>query len=1417
MTLPTDFHPATRAWFSTRFGTPTPAQGQAWPVLRDKDAALIAAPTGSGKTLAAFLAAIDELVREAVAGRLRDETRVLYVSPLKALSNDVHANLDEPLEGIDAALRALDLPGHGIRAAVRTGDTPPAEREAQKRLPPHILVTTPESLYILLTSDKGRRMLKTVATVIVDEIHALAPNKRGAHLALSLARLELVTGRPVHRIGLSATQKPVELVARFLMGDAATPCRIVDSGHKRERDLALELPRSPLGALMAAEVWGEIYDRIAEWSDEHRTLLVFANQRRLVERIARFVGERIGAEAVAAHHGSLAREQRLDAEQRLKAGRLKVMVATASLELGIDIGDVELVVQLGSPRSIATFLQRVGRANHSVGGVPKARLIPLSRDDLVECTALLDAVRAGELDSLRIPEAPVDVLAQQLIAEVACGERGEAELLAMARSAWPYRELSDEGFQAVLAMLAEALTTPRGRRKALIHRDEVHAIVKPREGTRLAAVTNGGAIPDLFDYQVILEPEGLNIGTLNEDFAFESVAGDIFQLGNHSYRILKVEQGKVRVADAAGQPPTLPFWLGEAPGRADELSAAVSALRGALSERLKTEAREAVYAWAAERYALDLPAAVQLVDYLAEAEAALGALPTQDCLVLERFFDEVGDQHLVLHSPYGSRVNRAWGLALRKRFCRQFNFELQAAALNDAIILSLGSTHSFALDEVARYLHPDTARAILIQALFDAPLFGTRWRWNATTALAVLRFRGGKRVPAQWQRSEAEDLVALVFPDQLACLENIQGEREVPDHPLVRQTITDCLTEAMDIAGLEAVLKRLWAGEIRVLARDLSAPSVLSHEIVGARPYAFLDDGEAEERRTLNINTTRFAAPEDAQRLSRLDPDAIAKVRAEAWPEFFDAESLHEALVLLGLMTETELAGHQAALAELAAAHRAASFSLADGMTVHAAAERWAAVEALHPRAAGLLAAVGSASRRAWSAEEAAIELMRSRLECLGPVTAEVLFRDMGLSERAGLAALFALEQEGFALRGTFTGADEEWCERGLLARMHRYTLKRMRDQIRPVSAARFLRFLQDWHHLGEARVEGEGGMLAALDLLEGWQAAAGAWEHELLAGRVLGFLPVDLDRLCTSGAVAWLRLNAPGQAKAGALATTPIAVLGRDRLPPWRRAAGLPDADALELGHSARRVHETLKAHGASFFDDLVADSGLLRTQVEEGLSELAATGLAHADSYTGLRALVTPQAKRPRFGGAGRAPIMGIAAAGRWSLLRRLPEVEESTRFSLPLDALEAIARALLRRYGVVFRALLAREDNLPPWRDLLYVLRRLEARGEVRGGRFVAGFAGEQYALAEAWGLLKKEPAEGRGQLLSISAVDPLNLVGILVPGTKVPALPGNRILFRDGAVVAVLIAGETQYLSPADSAEQWAWTAALRRRA
>jgi len=1411
------FHPAVAAWFRRTFAAPTIAQVRAWAALHGERHVLVAAPTGSGKTFAAFLAALDALVREGLATGLRDETRVLYVSPLKALSNDIQRNLDGPLKGIRDELRAAGLPDVEIRALVRSGDTSAAERVGMRRRAPHIVVTTPESLYILLTSQSGRRMLADVRTVIVDEIHAIAGNKRGTHLALSLERLEALRSNPLQRnplrrIGLSATQKPLEEIAQFLLGcgpGAAPGCTIVDQGHLRNLDLALELPSSPLEPVMSGEVWSEVYDRLAGLVERHHTTIVFVNTRRLVERVSRHLAERLGEAVVAAHHGSLSKERRLDAEQRLKRGELRVLVATASLELGIDVGEVDLVCQIGSTRSIGALLQRVGRAGHAVGGTSKGRLFPLSRDELVECVALLDAVRRGELDRLQIPDNALDVLAQQLVAEVANGEWPIAALFTLVRRAYPFRNLPEPDFAACIDMLADGFDTRHGRRGALLHRDAINGVVRPRKGARLTALTSGGAIPDNADYRVVLEPAALVVGSVNEDFAVESLQGDVFQLGNISYRILRIERGTVRVEDAQGQPPSIPFWLGEAPGRSAELSASVARLKAQIEQGLgpvgEPLEHSAAYRWLREAVGLDAVAADQLLQYLGAGLAALGVLPTLATIVFERFFDASGGAQLVIHSAFGSRVNRAWGLALRKRFCRNFNFELQAAATEDHIVLSLTHAHCFDLPEVARYLHSRSVHEVLVQALCTAPMFGVRWRWVAGIALTLPRFRGGRKIPPQIARMNAEDLLAAIFPDQVACAENRAGAIEIPEHPLVAQAIRDCLEEAMDLHALQMLLHGLESGAIRVVTRDLTQPSPLALEALTARPYAYLDDAPLEERRTQAVMARTWLDRAAAADLGRLDPAAIARVRAEAWPDAATADELHDALTWMGFMTESEARRHPdwpALLVGLESDGRVLRVSVGA-----ATPPLWLAAE-----------------RRAWfepqvpASASALIEILRGRLEALGPVSAADLAAPLGLAPTDADAALAVLQTEGFAMRGEFTSGlgtlpatTPEWCERRLLARVHRYTIKRLRAEIEPVPARDFLRFLFVWQRVqAAARSPGSDAVAAVLTQLEGFEAPAAAWETEILPSRVAEYEPEWLDDQGRAGRSVWTRLAAPGGDPARGAAPvrgTPIVLLARRQVAHWSSLTR-----TFEPGHlssRARAVVDTLGVHGASFFEEITDYSRLLQAEAEAALAELVAVGLVNCDSFAGLRALLVPNAQRAHAGGGSRRKrrrsLLQMADAGRWALVRKPPTGPAGSRDA----AVETVVRSLLRRWGVIFWKLLLREaDWLPPWRELLQCCRRLEARGEVRGGRFVAGFAGEQFALPEAIGSLRdvRRGDDGR-DYVAVCAADPLNLIGILTPGPRLASVCANRLLFRDGIPVASQAAGEVRWLVPVAPADEW----------
>jgi ATP-dependent Lhr-like helicase len=1281
------FHPTVARWFREKLGEPTAPQKDGWPLIRDGRHVLIAAPTGTGKTLAAFLHAIDMLLRQ--GERLRDQTQVLYISPLKALSNDVQKNLEAPL----AELRAMDPSLPEVRVFVRTGDTEQSKRAAMTKRPPHVLVTTPESLYILLTSAGGRRMLSTVKTVIVDEIHAVTGSKRGSHLALSLERLEALVGS-FQRIGLSATQKPLADVGRFLVG-AGRECALVDCGHLREIDVAIEVPPSPLETVCSHETWGEIYERIAELVRGHKTTLVFVNTRKLAERVSGRLAEILGEEKVSSHHGSLSKERRLDAETKLKAGKLRALVATASLELGLDIGDVDLVVQIGTTWSIATLLQRVGRAGHGVGRTPKGRVFPLTQDELVAAIALVDAVLRRDLDRTPIPDGPLDILAQQVVAACAAGEWKEDELFATLRRAWPYRELARKDFDAVVALHTAG-------RASLLHRDAVGGRLMATKRARLVAVTCGGAIPDVADYRVLLEPEGTYIGNVHEDFAVESNGGDVFQLGTTSWRILRVEPGIVRVADAKGAIPNIPFWIAEAPARTRELAAATASTREEM------------------RDTPDVPRAAftQAKDYVDSGRQALGTVPTQKRVVLERFFDETGGMQLVLHAPFGGRINRAWGLALRKRFCRGFGFELQAAATEDAILLSLSPQHSFALEEVFDYLHPNYAEHVLVQALLAAPMFEARWRWNVQRALVVERFRSGKRVPAPLLRMRSDDQLMAAFPQALACPETLpSGDLEVPmDHPLVRQTIDDCLREAMDVDGFLGVLRGLKDGSIERVAVDTTEPSPFARGILNANPYAFLDDAPLEERRTQAVQSRRGLSPRQADTLGALDPDAVRRVREEAWPQPESADEVHEALLWMGYVTLDEAPTWAAWLAELAAAGRVVK----DG-------ERWFAVEA----------------------SRAGKAVLRGRLEALGPLV---------LDDDASRGVLVELEREGVVLRARLDGKDA-WCDRRLLARIHRYTIERLRREIEPVSAAQFLRFLAAWQHATDDRkLEGPRGVADVVAKLAGFEVPAASWEASVLPARVRGYRREWLDQLTLSGEVAWGRMWGGG---ASAIRTTPVCLVPRADLAAWTSLA--PPTDATSLSESARPVYDALVVHGAMFPQEMAHRTRLLPSQVDAALSELVGRGLVTCDSFGGLRALIVPPSRR-------RQPI---AVVGRWSLFRReAPAVEADAEF---------VARALLRRTGVVFRRTIEREKQPVPWRDLVRVLRRMELAGHVRGGRFVAGFAGEQYALPEAVVLLRQTRRDEKKDAAptTVSAADPLNFVGILTPDERVASTTRRRV--------------------------------------
>ncbi|MFN0198433.1 MAG: DEAD/DEAH box helicase [Planctomycetaceae bacterium] len=1424
----TPFHPLIEQWFSSHFAAPTEPQQQGWPFIADGRHTLIAAPTGSGKTLTAFLAVIDRLLKDSLTGNLTEEgIRVIYVSPLRALSNDMHRNLSVPLAEI-SELQREQYPGtEPIRVGLRTGDTTQSERAKLIRHPPHILVTTPESLYLLLTSPRGRERLRTAETLIVDEIHALIRDKRGSHLALSIERLESLCGRPLQRIGLSATQKPLTRVANFLMGNESDhDCQIVNVGHSRQLDLDIEVPPSELSAVCAHEQWAEVYQRLIELIESHRSTVIFVNTRRMAERLTHQLTERLGEDVVSSHHGSLSVKYRHRTEQRLKRGELKAVVATASLELGIDVGYIDLVVQIGSPRSISTFLQRIGRSGHSLGLIPKGRLFALTRDELMESAALIRAVRCGVLDAVVVPEEPLDVLAQQIVAEVSCQEWESDRLFALYRRAWPYRRLSREDFDRIIDMLSEGLTPRAGRQHVFLHHDQVAGRLRARPSARFSAVSNAGAIPETGAYRVVAEPEMTVVGSVDEDFAVESMAGDVFLLGNTSWKIMYVRGGDVVVSDAHGAAPSIPFWLGEGLGRTVELSQEVSRLRTDLEQRLNDI--PAAIAWLQEECGLSLSAAEQLANYAAAQQAAIGLLPTREKIVFERFFDESGGMQLVIHAPYGAAINRAWGYALRKRFCRSFNFELQATADDDGIILSLGPQHSFPIEELFPILNRNNAQDLLEQAILDQPIFHVRWRWNVTRALLVLRSKMGKKIPPALQRFRAEDLLTAVFPIITACRENVTGDIKLPDHPLVEQTMFDCLHESCDIDGLHLALEAIERGDVILLARDTREPSPFSYELLNSNPYAFLDGGEIQERRARAVATRRSLQVDDVRDLGWLDPVAIEQVRQEATPLIRNADELHDTLLSRIVLPDFELtASERDLMSELLTSGRATRLP---PQPMWVATERLPAAMAIFPEShAEPEVTLPPRIRTDWSKSEAIQTLLRGLMETCGPITASAIAERVSIPLNSIAANLEALEAEGHVLRGHYSRPDptwnsddaeqqtdetiqqppleKEWCHRRLLARIHRLTMDGLRREIEPVSVDVYLRCLFRLHGVSHGyKRAGTSGLFEVVGMLQGWDLPLICWERDILPTRLENYQPQWLDELCMTGEVGWARLFPPAlavdRAKPVANLTriVPVSLYLRSDID-WLLGNVTPP-DPGPLSGPAQDILEALQERGAQFANDLLRLLQILPTHMAEALGELISRGLVTADGFGGLRLFL--QESQTLLSGRNRRRQVNLVrrrttptAAGRWSIWRRTLDssTDLADRQSESLQYIEAWAGQLLRRWGVVFRDLLQREEGAPRWFELLQVYRRWEARGEIRGGRFIKGVAGEQFASAETVQLLRrcKETATDDDWVV-ISAADPLNIVGIVTDHPRVPCTASNQSVYRNGQPVAAVFNGE-----------------------
>ena len=1410
------FHFLVREWFERRFGQPSRAQELGWPAIGAGTDVLLCAPTGSGKTLAAFMWSINRLVSEAESGALRDEVSVLYVSPLKALANDIRLNLEEPLEGVRAAAVEHKLELAPIRAGLRTGDTAAHERGAMLRRPPHILVTTPESLFILLTSPRFREKLRAVRYVIVDELHALAGNKRGAHLAITLERLERMVRnfgapRPT-RIGLSATLNPIENLASFLAGAEIVgherrprPFRIIRADDRpRAIDLKVLAPGPELGPLATHRHWEAAYDRIAELVREHRTTLVFTLSRRLAERVALNLQKRLGADAVMAHHGSLGRAERFDAEQRLKRGELKALVATSSLELGIDVGAVDLVCQIDSPKSISAAIQRIGRSGHALGATPKGRLFALTIDDLIECAAAVHAIRSGLLDAVEIPSECMDVAAQQIVAIAAeDNEIRESDLLNLLRGAHSFAKLDASELRRLLEELAAEIGGGSVRAHPKIFYDRTGRRVRARRGARLAAITSGGTIPESGNYDVVIESQNRKIGDIEEDFAQESSRGDVFALGSMPWQIQRISRGRLMVEPAPGMAPTLPFWLNEGAGRTAALSSEVCKLRREIAARFDESAPDAQSAarWLEEECALDESGAVQAVAYVRRGLAALGAIPDEHTIVAERFFDGLGGTQIVIHAPLGMRVNRAFGLALRKRLCQSFDFEIQASAIDDGVLLALNARHSFALESIFTMINSRTVRDVLTQALLDAPMFETRFRHVATRALSVLRNLRGRKVPAWIQRLRAQDLMIALFPGQQACFENRPARVAIPDHFIVRETLRECLEESTDLKSLMRLMEGIENGTVRTLAVDSIAPSVFAHRLLLAWDYAFLDDGERANRRSRAVTMNRGMA-EDVFRSEDLSQmlaaEAVALTTAEATRtapsrRARDRDELYEVIRAHGALApyqiDERVTGDAIAmLAELELEGRLVRANYgANASQKLIAAEDAALFAAAYPNL--VFARTVADSGQEFSREAAHEELVRRALKTSGPITTSELAERLELPPADIERSLAALEASGEVFRGRFTSArDEQWCERGNLEKIHRLTLARLRAEIEPCEDHEFAAFRLRWFHIGGTDLApGTEGVAAVLDQFEGSAFSPDLWENAILPARITGYRGDLLDQLCVGGQFVWAAL--PDEQGEDAIPAR-VAFFDRRHRVPW----SVPD-ERTALDSKEERVWQALVEGGAQYLDQLADRAAMSERDALKALWRLAALGRATNDSFTPLR-LLSESAEARRAVGAPEAQSLTkrdanlrarlkSSLAGRWSKISAPRGSSQAQAEDTPREH----AMKLLQRNGILTREMLALESIPVLWSDLLFTLRRLEYGGTIRRGYFVRALSGEQYALPEALEMLRTSRAANvaREAPIALSAADPANPYGAILPAVGISRDAENVIVLRGGRML------------------------------
>jgi len=1383
------FHPAVRAWFEERFGRPSPPQAQGWPAIARGENVLILAPTGSGKTLAAFLKCLDILYREGI--RREPGIRVLYISPLKALNNDVYRNLEVPLAEIEAKARELGLSLPHLTHAVRTGDTPQRERAEMRRHPPDILITTPESLYLLLTS-RSRDILRTVRYVIVDEIHALCTTKRGAHLSLSLERLEALLPRPPVRIGLSATLRPLEEVAHFL-GGTGRPVTIVDAGVRRNLDLRVEVPVDDMRALPEGSLWPASHRRVLELVEAHRAAIVFVNSRGLAERLAGQLNALAGREVARVHHGSMSREAREQVEAELKAGRLPCLVATSSLELGIDVGAVDLVIQIESPGTVSRGLQRVGRAGHALGAVSKGRLLPKYRGDLLETAGIVREMRKGEIEEIRVPTGALDVLAQQVVAMAAMDEWRVDDLLALVRRAWGYRDLTERQLRSVLDMLAGRYPSEEFRElRPRIVWDREAGVIRGREGARALAVLSGGTIPDRGYYEVYLEGRNVKLGELDEEFVYESRVGDVFLLGTGTWQIRAIEHDRVVAVPAPGRMPRMPFWKGEGFGRPLELGRKLGAFTGEVAARL---ADPGLPQWLQSECCLDERAAQNLVQYVRDQVAHTGAVPTDRRLVLERFPDELGDQRLALLSPFGGRVNTAWGMVLRARIRQLLHLEAEVTTSDDVIHIRLPGADRPLDPEALVRIDPDEAVELLLQEVGSTPLFGAYFRMNAGRALVLPRPRPGKRRPFWLQRLKAADL--------------LQVARRYPDFPLVLETYREVLRDVLDLEGLRQVLTDLASGTIELAVVETDSPSPMASQILLQFVAEYMYEGEAPkaERHGTLLALHRELLDEllgTGALRELLDPRAIAAVaarlrgQAEGWHPR-GPDEVEDLLRRAGDMSQAELEAAGARpewLAQLEAERRA--------LRLHAASrDRGGASPAGDAGAVHWVHADDAPLYRRPEADVAAV--VRRYARAHGPFRPEEVARRYGLPPAEVAAAAEGLAAAGTLVAGEFTrgAGGREYCDREVLRQIRRQTLTLLRAEVEPVDGAAYARFLMSWQGVqagspmpgapGDSPAAGtppagapaegpwSGALLRTLRRLQGIPLPAELWEQEILPCRVPGYQPLWLDQLLAAGELHWV--GAPGRRLAFYLPDQVGLFAGR-----------LEAAPSEGLAPTQAQVLEACRATGAAFLGAIARRAGLSPNEALEALWELAWMGLVTNDTFAPVREVLRSPSRSARH--RGRAAPVLRGGTGRWwptaALVEAAPAVlpgGEGTPGGAA-DRAEAYARLLLDRYGVVSREVAAADGGPAPWGEVLERLRRMEWRGEVRQGYFVAGLSGLQFARADAVERLRRARDLTGGPPVLLNATDPANPYGAILPwpeGERLARLPSTYLVLLDGLPV------------------------------